>query len=79
MQYKEAVNALVDSMRVANTQESDKHGITLDEYLQKVKDAKIEYSTTLDKYPGLDINSRLTIKHEPQIRNYAPNMIQKRK
>lgn len=64
VQYKEAVNALVDSMRVANTQESDKHGITLDEYLQKVKDAKIEYSTTLDKYPGLDINSRPTIKHE---------------
>lgn len=64
VQYKEAVNALVDSMRVANTQDSDKHGITLDEYLQKVKDAKIEYSTTLDKYPGLDINSRPTIKHE---------------
>lgn len=36
----------------------------MDEYLQKVKDAKIEYSTTLDKYPGLDINSRPTIKHE---------------
>lgn len=64
VQYKESVNTLVDSMKIANTQGTGKHGITLDEYLRKVKDSKIEYSTTLDRYPGLDINSNPTIKHE---------------
>ena len=63
-QYKEIVNALVDSMKIANKQDAGKHGITLDEYLRKVKDSKIEYSTTLERYPGLDINSNPTIKHE---------------
>ena len=64
VQYKDAVNGIVGNVKNAKVDDEAYRAITWNDYLNTVKDAKIEYSTRLEMYPGLDMDNRPTVTYQ---------------